>query len=312
MKRQNDEFTQVLDICLDQVLSDGGSVESCLQRYPEHAAELKPLLRLAVETRQALDFTPSAAAKATARIPLQEAVRQQATRQRWQTPWRLLEGFFRQLSGRYRWAMGATAALLFVMLGGTGIVTASSNSLPDQPLYTVKRAVEQAQLAITFDDHAKARRHAAFAARRSEEMVIMAEKGDRERVQRLAGDVNRDLLFVQRTALSGVSLTAFELRAVPGPDGQPQEFTLHMVPLRPSPIDRPRLEALYQRLEEGLRRHDRALQQALQNAPEPAREEMRKAHVAAQQKYRALIQAMQWLAEEDEPAKKDVTPVRRR
>ena len=161
MKRQNDEFTQVLDTCLDQVLQDGGSVESCLQRYPEHAAELEPLLRLALETRQALDFTPSAAAKGTARIALQEAVHQRATRRRWQTPWRLLDGFSRQLSGPYRWAMGATAALLLVVLGGTGIVAASSKSLPDQPLYTVKRAVEQTQLAITFDDHAKARRHAA-------------------------------------------------------------------------------------------------------------------------------------------------------
>ena len=312
MKRHNDEFTQALDACLDQVLIDGGSVESCLQRYPEHAAELEPLLRLARETRQALDFTPSASAKSTTRMALQEAVHQQATRPHWRTPWRLLSGFSGQLSGPYRWAMGATAALLLVMLGGTGIVTASSNSLPDQPLYHVKRAVEQAMMVITFDDHAKARRHAAFAARRSEEMAVMAERGDRKRVEELAVDVNRDLLYVQRTALSGVPLAGFELRAIPGPDGQPQELILRMVPLRPSPIDRPSLRALYQRLEEGLRRHDRVLQQALQGAPEPAREEMRKAHVAAQQRYQALIQAMRWLAGEDEPAKLDVTPVRRR
>ena len=144
----------------------------------------------------------------------------------------------------------------------------------------------------------------------------MAERGDRKRVEELAVDVNRDLLYVQRTALSGVPLAAFELRAVPGPDGQPQELILRMVPLRPSPIDRPSLRALYQRLEKGLRRHDWVLQQALQGTPEPAREEareeMRKAHRAARQRYQALIQAMQWLAGEDEPANMDITPVRRR
>ena len=51
MTTRNDELGQVLDICLDHVLRDGGSVESCLRRYPHYATELEPLLRLALETR---------------------------------------------------------------------------------------------------------------------------------------------------------------------------------------------------------------------------------------------------------------------
>ena len=39
-------FEEALNECLDSLLR-GGSVESCLDRYPEHAKELEPLLRIA-------------------------------------------------------------------------------------------------------------------------------------------------------------------------------------------------------------------------------------------------------------------------
>ena len=46
------QFSDVLDECLTLLTEDGVSVEACLARYPEHAAELRPLLEMAVEMRR--------------------------------------------------------------------------------------------------------------------------------------------------------------------------------------------------------------------------------------------------------------------
>jgi len=302
MTTQNDELGQVLDICLDHVLQDGGSVESCLHRYPHHAIELEPLLRLAVETRQRLGFTPSDAAKATARMALHEAIHRREARQRWQHPWRLLRGFPGRITGPYRWAMGTAAALLLVVLGGTGIVAASSNSLPDQPLYPVKRAVERTRLVLTFDKQAKAQMHAAFANRRVEEMAIMGTKGHNKQVIDLMADLNRHLSQVQRSAFPGVSLPVLELTAVAEPDTTPQAPIRPLVPLGLRPADKRAEQALRQLntiLEKGLQRQDRVLLQAWQDAPEPAKEALRNARTSARQKYQALIQAIQEITDEE-------------
>ena len=82
------EFDHALDECLDRVLVNGEPVEDCLRRYPQHASELAPLLRLALETSKALDFKPSGAARARARLLLDAALARQQARQksRWRWP----------------------------------------------------------------------------------------------------------------------------------------------------------------------------------------------------------------------------------
>ena len=295
MKNENEELAQALDICLDQVLRDGSSIELCLQRYPEHAAELEPLLKLALETRRVLEFTPGAAAKAKARMTLQQAIRRRQVRRRRSTPWGILGGFSRQIAGPYRWAMGTAAAILVVVMGGTGIVTASSNSLPDEPLYPVKRVVERVKLSITFADHAKAQQHAVLAARRSEEMAVMAEKGDTKRVENLAADVDGHLQKVQRRALPGVSF-----KALPEQDGASNELLRRLEQLEPGSVDKRRLRTLHIQLRKDFRHREALLQQAIQHAPQPAKAELRKARAATRQQYRLLIQAIERLAEIDQ------------
>jgi hypothetical protein len=67
----------------------------------------------------------------------------------------------------------AAAALLAVASGG---VLASSNALPGDTLYPVKRVAESAGLALTFDDADRARRHLELAATRLSEVEQLAHK----------------------------------------------------------------------------------------------------------------------------------------
>jgi len=197
--------------------------------------------------------------------------------------------------------MGTAAALLLIVLGGTGIVAASSNSLPDQPLYPVKRAVERTRLALTFDKQAKVRFHATLANRRIDEMAIMGSKGHEKRVKELMDDLNGNLRQIQHSTFPEAPLPVLEMTAVAEWDGRPRPVMPEVSPPRPGLTERwlPRsLEHLNTILEEGLQRQDRVLLQAMQKAPEPAKEELRNAHKAAQRKYRALIQAIQRSAAE--------------
>jgi uncharacterized protein DUF5667 len=62
-----------------------------------------------------------------------------------------------------------------LLVGGLTSAAASGNSLPGEPLYVVKLAVESAQLAVAFDPAARARLHAQFAeVRLSEAQRLIA------------------------------------------------------------------------------------------------------------------------------------------
>ncbi|TQM35446.1 DUF5667 domain-containing protein [Pseudonocardia cypriaca] len=65
----------------------------------------------------------------------------------------------------------AAAALLAIASGG---VLASSNALPGDTLYPVKRVAESAGLALTFDEADRARRHLEIAATRLSEVEQLA------------------------------------------------------------------------------------------------------------------------------------------
>ncbi len=303
MERQDEGLEQMLDRCLDIVIKDDVTLESCLQLYPRHAAELEPLLRIALETRRSLYFTPSAAAKDRARLALHNAIRQPKATPQWRRPWSLLGSMSPQLSGPYRWAVGAAVSLLLVVMAGTGVVAASSGSMPGETLYPVKRAVELVRLNTAFNQQAKAQLYVTFATRRSQELAVMAAKGDTKRAERLATEVEQHLRRVQENALPG--LTVIPLPPGTDPNGPREELIQEMKQLNLGVTGKRNMEALREHLESALQRQDTAFQQARQEASEPARNDLDKAQNATRQNYEALLEAVQWLAEDGSaPAEK--------
>lgn len=68
----------------------------------------------------------------------------------------------------------AAAAILVLVLGGT--TTAAASSLPGDALYAVKRASEDVQLALTFDEVARMEFLARLTDRRLEELAEIAKR----------------------------------------------------------------------------------------------------------------------------------------
>lgn len=70
--------------------------------------------------------------------------------------------------------LSALAAGAAVVTGIAGVGVGASRSLPGQPLYGVKRAAEDAQLAATFGTEARGKRHLEFARTRLAEVKALA------------------------------------------------------------------------------------------------------------------------------------------
>ncbi len=169
--KKDKEFNNIFDECLERIVVDGETLEQCLERYPEQAAELKPLLETVLVVKEASAVEPRPEFKARARYQFRSALQEKAAPKR--------RPFFGWVP---RWAT-ALAIVLVVLMAGGGTVAAASNSMPDSILYPVKLATENVQLALTTSELSRARLCAGFADRRVVEIIYMADRGDAHQVE---------------------------------------------------------------------------------------------------------------------------------
>ena len=133
---------EALEICL-QDIDQGADVETVLFRYPDLAEELRPILEA------------SAGAKSMAvPAPSPEVVRRNRARVLQQAA--QMREFKAKPSHRIWFAslrrMSVTLAVVFMLfVSGTSLVGASSNTLPGDNLYPVKRTWEGLRLLFTFN-----------------------------------------------------------------------------------------------------------------------------------------------------------------
>ncbi|MBL7119144.1 MAG: hypothetical protein ISS53_00505 [Dehalococcoidia bacterium] len=251
-----EEFEHILDQCIDRLLQ-GESLEQCLQRYPEQAAQLEPLLRVALAAQKASAVEPRPEFKAQARYQMRSLL---YAGKRKSQPRRIPV-----LGWLPRWATAAVIGVLFVLVAGSGTVAAASDSLPGEILYSVKMATERVQFAFTFSDEGTARLHAKFAARRAEEMARLAEGGHTGRV---AGLVSR---FEDH-------LEAIEDLAASSREREPGDVAW--------------LPELRQRLQQNAVRDATVLEGAERRAPEPARPFITHARGMLAERYQAAVEAL--------------------
>ena len=186
-----ERFENILDECIERLLQ-GESVEQCLERYPEHAVQLEPLLRVAKATRETSSVEPRPEFKAQARYQIESLLHAKGQKA---GPRRLP-----LVSWVPRWAVVVAAVFLVILLAGSGTVAASSSSLPGDTLYPVKTATERVWLSMTFSDTARARLQAKLADRRVAEMARMAERGNTERMEELAARFSAHLEKIEELA----------------------------------------------------------------------------------------------------------------
>jgi hypothetical protein len=184
--KQDRKFNEILNVCLERLLR-GETVEQCLRDYPEQADELKSLLQTAMAVKAASAIQPRSEFKARARNEFQNALRERnAAREkpspsfRWPWQWQPV------------WSI-TLAVLVVLVLSGGGTIAAARNSMPDNPLYSVKLFTENTRLTFAFSDTDKAALNAEFANNRGQEIVYAAAKNDVASVRNTAGNLNTNM-----------------------------------------------------------------------------------------------------------------------
>jgi hypothetical protein len=190
--RNEREFDNILNECMERVMR-GEDIQSCLARYPEYADDLEPLLKTVFDAKQAVDIGPRPEFRQRAAYEFQTAIRNMPVKESRGFSWRL------------SWVM-PVAIVLVVLAAGSGTVVAANNSLPDQPLYKVKKATEAVQIAFTPSDMGKAELYAKFADRRVEEIVKLADKGEAKQIDEATDRMNSQLIAMANITSNNVAV----------------------------------------------------------------------------------------------------------
>jgi hypothetical protein len=178
----NKPFIEILDECIDRVLRDGERIDACVAAYPEHAEELREALESAVQVQKSFAFKPDSDRKRAARLRMMQALDKRTSRR----PNPLKSLLLATVKSSRRWAVVATALVVALSVGGTGTVLASSETIPGDTLYPVKRVSEQAQFLMIFSDEKEADLHAELLERRVQEMEEVQARGRQRFVPELA------------------------------------------------------------------------------------------------------------------------------
>jgi hypothetical protein len=158
---------EILDICLDRIRVNGDTVEQCLVSYPEHAAELEPLLRAALSVTKASSvIKPRPEFERVAKYRFLSALESKKAKE---------TGRRAPLWGwQRRWAL-VFAVIVVLLLVGSGTITAASSSLPGDTLYPIKTATEKVQGFFTWGNEGKASFDIKLAQRRIGELESLSE-----------------------------------------------------------------------------------------------------------------------------------------
>lgn len=150
-----------LDAALDQCLTwmrEGMDLKSCLDRFPEHAVQLRPLLEVAVDVVRVRVPASPLEARAAGQQRMLAAIAKKQERRAQAIPavlflkqvfWSILPG--RPGSLRPAWQLAAVVLTVLLFASGWLTVSASASSLPGDALYFVKLASQRAQLALMFN-----------------------------------------------------------------------------------------------------------------------------------------------------------------
>lgn len=169
-----EDLYSALEVCL-QALEQGADLESCLALFPALAEQLRPVLETAAQARAAAPSEIPAAAlrRGRARV-LQHAAELRETRHAALPFWRGTR--------LMRWTLTTLATVAFLLTGGTGLVFASSGSLPGDRLYPVKRGWEGVQLFFVFDPAAHNEMENRFEHERVQEIHELFSESRQTRV----------------------------------------------------------------------------------------------------------------------------------
>ena len=162
-----EDLYTILDNCL-KMMDQGSDLESCLARYPEYATELRPLLMASMEASSLaeIDIPLEVTRRSRSRLlNIAAEMREQKSSKK--------AFFVLPMRRMGRLGFVALVTLLFLVgIGGTGLVQASSASLPGDRFYPVKLTWENIilKMAVSQSDR-----------------EALADRFEQERVEEIEG-----------------------------------------------------------------------------------------------------------------------------
>jgi hypothetical protein len=119
-------------------MEKGATLEECLECYPILANDLRPLLQTAMFAK----------ASGTSPVPGNAMTRGRARVLSHATRLRTRSRPYPIFSGAFRIASVSLALLVFLLMVGNGLISASAEALPGDTLYQIKRTVESIRLGL--------------------------------------------------------------------------------------------------------------------------------------------------------------------
>jgi hypothetical protein len=163
------ELEDALQTCLN-LLQSGADIERCLALFPNLAEELQPLLRIANQIHSAAvtDVPQAAFIKTRSRLLNTAAeMRGEPKAKKVHLPFLGARTQPRQIPIL---ASALAVLLVLILLAGTGLVRASSTSLPGDDLYPIKIGWEGLRINLTFDPQRRDSLEQEFENERYEEL----------------------------------------------------------------------------------------------------------------------------------------------
>ena len=256
------DISDVLDECLDR-MAKGESIESCAGRHPERRAELVPLLKTAamtVNAATAVSYDPAAKQRGLRRL-MEAAGRKSAAR----------SGAFSWLRWKPALAVGLSAAVLMTATAW-GTTMASSESVPGDTLYWVKRTKESISLMIPQSDMSRAEKHVGLAVERGEEMGKLVIRGR-------YSDAEQHVLQVEYH----ISMTAGTM-GIHGPTSMEMPAVIDV-----KIIDRRTVTHLHARISRDRERLYVGLLQVREELPPDARHQFDMLRLRSEQRFRTIL-----------------------
>ena len=161
----NTNLETILDVCANEIAEGRASLDDCLRRYPEHAAQLRPLLSAATLLSRARAVVPDPAYKARARAQLTIHMQQHPQRRR-------VSPIF------WRFSIALATVMLLFLASGTAF---AQGARPGDALYNWKLTSEYVWRMTSADPLGV---DLALADRRMSELVWAVRSGDELRQER--------------------------------------------------------------------------------------------------------------------------------
>ncbi|MBK6645253.1 MAG: hypothetical protein IPG44_05805 [Anaerolineales bacterium] len=167
------EIFDALEFCL-QEMERGADLDTVLARFPEHADELRPILKTAAKARSMVSAEPSPDVVRRSRAQVMQRAAQlreskAAPRQR-------------VIPALSRLAISFALTALF-LASGAGLVNASASALPGENLYPVKRGWESIRLFFIFDPQLRNMLEDEYENERLHEVNELLAEGRHEVIQ---------------------------------------------------------------------------------------------------------------------------------